>query len=292
MDVAIPDIGLGCANLLQISLPEFIEVAGEAGFRRITARPYAYAQALAAGWTDADLRDRLDRYGITVTMIDALTSALPGIPAAADLDPAVRARLPADVVDPPDEETCIRTALGLGASILNVTHYMGRPTAPDVLGATLAGVCRRCAPLGITVCVEFIPESGIPDLPAARAVVEACGQPNCAILLDVFHLDRSGGSVDDIARLPPDALAGIQLSDRARPAPGTAHVPLGGRRLPGQGDLPLREVVAAALANSPGATVDIEVLNDDLRAMPATRAAEVLAEAARAWREERRPGPV
>jgi sugar phosphate isomerase/epimerase len=284
VSLVVPDIGLGCANLLQLSLPEFIDTAGDAGFRRITVRPYAYAQALADGWTEADLRDRLSRHEITVTMIDALSSALPGIPDAGDLDPSVRARLPADVSEPPDEDTCIRTATALGAPILNVTHYLGSPQPIDVLGAALAGVCLRCAALAVSVCVEFVPESGIPDLQTARAVVEACGQPNCAILLDLFHLDRSGGTVDDIHDLPPDSLAGIQLSDRHRPGHGTSHVPLSGRRLPGEGEMPLSELVAAGLANSPGATVDIEVLNDELRSLPAGQAAAALAAAARSWR--------
>jgi hypothetical protein len=30
----IPDIGLGCGNLLQASLPELIDVATKSGFRR------------------------------------------------------------------------------------------------------------------------------------------------------------------------------------------------------------------------------------------------------------------
>ena len=48
--------------------------------------------------------------------------------------------------------------------------------------------------------------------------MDACGEPNACVLLDVFHLDRSGGTVDDVRRLPPGAIAGIQLSDRIRPA--------------------------------------------------------------------------
>ena len=57
-----------------------------------------------------------------------------------------------------------------------------------------------------------------------------------------------------------------------------------GRLLPGEGELPLRELVEAALENSPDATLDIEVLNDELRAMPAADAAMRLAESARVWR--------
>jgi sugar phosphate isomerase/epimerase len=61
-------------------------------------------------------------------------------------------------------------------------------------------------------------------------------------------------------------------------------VPLGGRRLPGDGELPLHELVEAALDNSPAATLDLEVLNDELRGLPPDGAAARLAAAARAWR--------
>jgi sugar phosphate isomerase/epimerase len=283
MTVGMPEIGLGCANLLRASLPEFIDAAERAGFRRITVRPYAFARALDAGWTEAALRERLADAGIAVTMIDALTHALPGTPRYAELDPDVQVRLPPDLVHPPDEATCFRAATALGASIVNVTHYLGRPLALPVLADAVGGVCRRAAPLGLRVCLEFIPDSGLRDLPFAQSVVDACGEPNAGLLLDVFHLDRSGGTVDDVRRLPPDAIAGIQLSDRTRTAPGTGHVPLSGRLLPGEGELPLGELVEAALLNSPAATLDIEVLNDELASLPFDEAATRLAAAANAW---------
>jgi sugar phosphate isomerase/epimerase len=284
MTIVVPDIGLGCANLLQDPLPEFIDAAERAGFRRITVRPYTFVQALEDGWTEAALQRRLADAGIVVTMIDALTIALPGTPSPRDLDAGVRARLPPDVFDPPDEATCLRAATALGASIVNVVHYMGPPVPVDMLAVAVGGICRRAAPLGLRICLEFFPGSGIPDLPFALSVVEACGEANAAVLLDVFHLDRSGGTVDDVRRLPQGAIAGIQLSDRTPPPPGTAHVPLSGRQLPGEGRLPLRELVGAALANNPLATLDIEVLNDELRDLPSGERAVRLADAVTAWR--------
>jgi sugar phosphate isomerase/epimerase len=278
----VPDIGLGCANLLSATLPEFIDAAERAGFRRITVRPYAFVQSLDAGWTEAGLQRRLADAGIAVTMIDAITDALPGALELADA--SVRSRLPPDALAPVPEAECLRTATVLGASIVNVTHYMGRSLPVEVAADAVGAVCRRAAPLGLHLCLEFFPDSGLPDLKFAQAVVDACGEPNAGVLLDVFHLDRSGGTVDDVRRLPPGSIAGIQLSDRRRPPPGTAHVPLSGRLLPGDGELPLRELVEAALENSPDATIDVEVLNDELRALPIDDAAARLADAAREWR--------
>jgi sugar phosphate isomerase/epimerase len=278
MTVALPELGLGTAHFLQLTLPAFIDVADRAGFHRMSARPYAFAQALADGWTEADLKRRLDDAGIAVTMIDGLADAFPGTLDRADAD--VRSRLPADVLDPPDEAMVFRAATALGASVVNVGHYLGASLPVEVLADALGGVCRRAAEHGLRLCLEFFPDSGLPDLPFAQRVVEACGEPNVGVLLDVFHLDRSGGTVEDVRRLPPGAIPGIQISDRKRPPPGTPHVAMSGRLMPGEGELPLRQLVEAALENSPDATIDLEVLNDELRGLPPDEAAARLAAAA------------
>jgi sugar phosphate isomerase/epimerase len=259
-------------------------VAARAGFKRVTVSPYAFEKALEAGWSEQALERKVAAAGLTVTMIDALSGALPGTPRAADLDPGVRPLLPPEALDPPDEQTCFRAASALGASVVNVTHYMGRLVPVDALAEALAGVCRRAAPIGLRVCLEAIPNSGVPDLAFAQSIVDACGEHNAAVLLDVFHFDRAGSTIHDIQFLPRGAIAGIQLSDRRRPPPGTPHVPMSGRLLPGEGELPLREWVEAALANSPEATVDLEVLNDELRGLPADEAAACLAASATTWR--------
>ena len=281
--MVIPDIGLGCGNLLRATLPELIDAAGKNGFRRITARPYTFAAALRDGHTEDSLRRQLTDQGIEVTMIDALTHALPGIPPPESLDPATRAAMPPEVLDPPDEETVWRTAEELGAPIVNVTHYLGVPVPIEQLAEAISGICRRARGRGLQIALEFIPDTGLPNLPFTQAVVEACGEPNCKITLDFFHLDRSGGTVEDVRRLPPNAIAGVQISDRVPPPPGTPYVPLRGRCMPGEGRLPLHDLVHATFENSPGATLDIEVLNAELSSLPIDEAAARLAAGARSW---------
>jgi sugar phosphate isomerase/epimerase len=278
----LPDIGLGTANLLKTPLPEFIDIAARHGFRRISVRPYAFAEALRQGHTEAGLRQRLRDAGIEVTMIDGLNHGLPGVPSPDTLEASVRALMPPDVLEPPDQETCLRAASALGAKILNLVAYRGQVVPVEQMAEAIGATCRRAAELGLQVAMEFLPESGIPDIDHARRLWEACNEPNCGILLDVFHLGRSGGTVDSVSRLAPGTIAAIQISDRQ--ASDGEHVPFGGRLMPGQGTLPLAAVVSAALENNPNATVDIEVLNAELVALPADEAARQLAAAASAWR--------
>jgi sugar phosphate isomerase/epimerase len=280
----LPEIGLGCANVLRASLPDLIEAAEHSGFRRITAHPYGFAAALGSGWTEVALRRRLEEAGLEVTMIDALADVFPGQRLRDGLAPDVRAALPPAVLDAPSQETGFRAAKALGAPLVAVNHYLGAPTPLENLAEALGQVCRRAGERGLTVCVEPIPGTGIPDLATGQALVESCDEANARVLLDVFHHDRSGGTIDDVRSLPTGAIAAVQLSDCVQSTRGSVHVPLAGRLMPGDGHLPLRDLVTAALVNNPSATIDVEVLNQELAALPPDEVARGLAAAVERWR--------
>jgi hypothetical protein len=56
-----------------------------------------------------------------------------------------------------------------------------------------------------------------------------------------------------------------------------------GRKMPGEGQLPLAELVEAALTNSPGITIEAEVFNDELRALSMDGAAARIAAGVKTW---------
>ena len=58
-----------------------------------------------------------------------------------------------------------------------------------------------------------------------------------------------------------------------------------GRSLPGEGELPLGEIIAAALANNPAITIELEVFSEELREMPLDAAAARVASAVEVWKE-------
>jgi sugar phosphate isomerase/epimerase len=278
------EIGLCCGMVLQASLPELIETAARHGFPTITARPYTFAAALERGFTERTLRRLLAETGVRVTMVDALTQGLPGVPPPQSLDPALRSILPPDTLDPPDEETCLRSAEALEARYVNVSLFRGRRVPLAEMAEAVGGLCRRAARRGLKVALEFYPDSGLPDLDYTLAVIQSCGEPNCAITLDTWHLARSGGTAEDVRRMPAGVIAGLQLSDRIAPPPDTPYMPMSGRSMPGEGELPLGEVVRAALANTPGISGEVEVLNAELSALPTDLIAAQTAAAITRWR--------
>ncbi|MGA3124298.1 MAG: TIM barrel protein [Polyangiaceae bacterium] len=87
--------------------------------------------------------------------------------------------------------------------------------------------------------------------------------PNCRLLVDVFHVIRSGLDATWIASLPRNAIGWVHLSDAGaeiyerRPD----DVP---REMPGDGVLPLRELIAAIEETGYLGPFSVEVLNDRL----------------------------
>ena len=94
------------------------------------------------------------------------------------------------------------------------------------------------------------------------------GRPNGAILADNLHLDRAGGdAIEVLGRLDPALLPYAQLCDApASPADssrrGLFSDARDGRRLLGEGELPIREFLAALPAALP---LSLEIRSRDLR---------------------------
>jgi sugar phosphate isomerase/epimerase len=255
----VTELELCCMTVRQASLPELIDLAAANGFRSTTTTTRLYERA---GATDAELRSRLDGAGVRIGYIDGLSSPLPGTP------------------DGATEEACFDMADALGTHAVNVVHFRGPPVPFEEMADAIGPLAERAAARGIRLLLEFLPGTGIPDFPAACALARAAGPERVGVMLDTWHLARSGGSPD---LLTPDAVAlvrGLQISDRRRSQDAEPELTMGGRYLPGQGQLPLVEILHPVLDVHPELPVGIEVINDELRAMSAADAASVVGDAA------------
>lgn len=96
------------------------------------------------------------------------------------------------------------------------------------------------------VC-EFAPILTLRDLSMALDAVRHVNRPNFRLLIDTMHLGRTGGTAADLAALDPALVGYVQLAD-APLAPSTtdyAQEALFDRMTPGEGDLPLADMLAA-----------------------------------------------
>ena len=270
------EIGLCWGTLERASLVELIEAAGRHGFPTLSVSPKLLGEALELGFTPEVLRRRLVDAGVRVRVIDAIAFGLPRSPR-----PAMSSR----VCSLSDEATCFRAAEILGAPIVNVVHHHGKPALHAQTVDALGGISRRAAARGLQIVTEFIPGSGLPTLAAAAELAEAVNAPNFSILLDTWHLARSGGTHQDVRELRTGALGAMQLCDRTELPPGRSCPRLWGRDLPGEGQLRLYELVHAARQNQPSLTFEIEVFSEELRTLEIDEAAASASWATEAWRQ-------
>jgi len=136
----------------------------------------------------------------------------------------------------------IMSELGI-TRINSVSFETDRVRSFDQLGvlAEMAGAH------GIETMIEFVPTFGIADLATAQAAVNHVGRDNFKILIDTMHVGRSGARAQDIAALDPGVIGYVQLCDALRvpKIPDYLEEAMYERMVPGEGELPLREMLAA-----------------------------------------------
>ena len=120
----------------------------------------------------------------------------------------------------------------------------------------LAALCELASPYGIRAHLEFMPWTDVPNLATALRVVDSSGS---GVLIDAFHLNRSGGASSDVP-VGNSRFGYIQLCDIAGPIPADMDEILRearrDRRYPGEGDCDLVALLRRLPSNMP---VSIEV---------------------------------
>ena len=144
----------------------------------------------------------------------------------------------------------------------------------ETVAEHFAGLCDRAAVFGADVHIEFAPESGVPDLASAWAMVQLAGRPNGGILFDTWHFHRSGSSAELLASIPGDRIMAVQVSDAGPEIIGSMwEDTLHHRLLPGDGCIDLAGVRRILTGTGGLGLVGPEVFSDDLAAMAPADAA-------------------
>ena len=141
-----------------------------------------------------------------------------------------------------------------GAIVARVLQVVGWDDVVDRAVENLALVADLAADAGLGVVVEFMPYSQTKTLGDALHLVTEIGRPNVKLLLDSLHLFRSGGSVAEVAAVDPWRFGVIQLSDASAKAPAYEDLrpeSIGNRLVPGTGEFPLYELLAALPVDLP-----------------------------------------
>jgi len=147
-----------------------------------------------------------------------------------------------------------RPALALGAELgarRAVTHVFIEDDALVV--ERLGRFCELAEAEGMKVSSEFCPLTrGNPSLARATWLVDQVGRDSFGIGVDALHVVRSGATAADIAKLPPRYFGIVQICDAQGAHVSSDYIKdVHNREVPGQGDLPLHDLLSAVPAAMP-----------------------------------------
>jgi len=133
---------------------------------------------------------------------------------------------------------------------------------------------------GVRLAVEFNSQAEqLNTLARMREVMVTAGHPRCGLLLDTYHLWRSGATLRDVDDLRRDELVYVQFSDvpaSVEPGKVTDRLP------PGRGVVPFKEFFALVDAKGYRGFMSYEAPNPAAWARPADDVAREALEATRA----------
>lgn len=149
-----------------------------------------------------------------------------------------------------DRAAALDIVAELGARRVNAVSM-----EPDVTRTfdQLAVLAEMVNARGMRFSVEFAPPNAINTLAGAVAVIDHIGRDRCQVLLDAMHFFRSGSTLDDLTKLDRSLIGYAQLCDAPRISRGESYMQeaMFARLVPGAGELPLREWIAALPADVP-----------------------------------------
>jgi sugar phosphate isomerase/epimerase len=256
---ATREVGIDHLTMLDVSPPELVRVAREAGFDAISPRVTAstpseepWLMTPGSPMLEETAR-RLDDTGIRALSVEVV-------------------RIGPDT-SREDYETTLEAGARLGARYVTVN---GDDPDMERVGETFAALTADARPYGLRPVIEPIPYTHVSNLDEAAHIAEHSG--GGGILLDALHFRRFGGSVEQLHSLDPKLLSYAQLCDAPLAPPSgllrPRKLPRGQstdgtdlqlesramRLLPGDGELPLAEFLAVLPEGMP-VSVEAPVLS-------------------------------
>ena len=162
-------------------------------------------------------------------------------------------------------------AAALGAHHVKVGNIPGTPCDLAQVTERFAELCEVAANHhDATIVYELMPfDVNVHSLDAALAVVEGADAPNGGLAIDTWHMSKLGIQPDDLRRIPERFLSWVELSDgRYENMPDPIDETVNHRRLPGEGEFPIRAYVEVCREIGYDGPWGVEVLSEELRALP------------------------
>ena len=247
------------------SFPEHVEAAAAGGFTSMAIAVETYDEAIAAGMTVSDIKALAEDNGVPLRHLDTCT-AWASIRVPSDAPPEMVSRF--DVSLDRTLDAC--EALGI-TNILATAGYPMDAIPQDELVRGFSEFCKLTDERGMWVDLEFMPFLGMPDLASAWSILEPAAPTNAGLMIDTWHFAKSGSSLELLRSIPGHYLRSVQLSDGFIRQRGESLLDdtLSWREFPGQGELPVLEILQVVAEVGQLTNLGQEVFSERANAMDA-----------------------
>jgi len=250
-----------CASTVdKVPMRERIEIAARAGYDGFGFRPGHAQRAVADGYTFAEIQSDIRAHGLEVFELGFLSDWW--LPNGEN----------ADSIEHERALHRLKRYYG-GRHMMTISGPLD--DGVDAVAERFAGVCRRAAEYKLKVALEFLPWTDVHTIEQAWEIVEKAGEPNGSVVMDTWHFFRGGSTFDQLRKVPAGRISVIQLSDGPLGDVGDElDATFRRRRIAGEGEFDLAGLFAVLKETGVNAPIGVEVLNDELRALPPEEAAQ------------------
>jgi sugar phosphate isomerase/epimerase len=250
-------------------LAEVLRATKAAGWNAVELRRIDFTRCFEAGMTNAHVLDMVRTSGLKTACVGTEYGLI-------FAKGAERERL-LKVLD----ETCAN-AVSLGCDLVMIAPGQNPPGPLAEAAANFRAGGEIAKKHGVRFALEFNSAHGvINSLETGAKVVELADHPHCGLLLDAYHMERSGSGGRGFEGYPAERIFAFQYSDVPDGPRSTANRPTD-RLPPGKGKVRWREVFELLAEKGYKGYLSYEAPNPDYWARPPLEVAREAVEATRA----------
>jgi sugar phosphate isomerase/epimerase len=163
----------------------------------------------------------------------------------------------------------LRAAEALGARHIKIgADFDGGPFEPERMAPHLAELARQAADAGTRVALEPMPFTNVRTPFQGLELVDLVDHRAAGLCIDIWHVERVGVPVAEVARIPGHRIVAVEPDDAPRePEQDLLPDTFAGRRFPGEGDFDVAGFVRAIRATGFDGAFGVEMLSTAFRAL-------------------------
>jgi sugar phosphate isomerase/epimerase len=172
------------------------------------------------------------------------------------------------------------------AQLFQPHHLQVQGDYPDTFedaAAEIKKIAQLAHQHNVRVAIEFVGDKNICTANDALRLTHVSGEDNVGVQVDIWHHVRGANDWSMIEELPHDLIYSVQFDDGPKNPRSTNYTEdtIRYRSLPGEGEFDIPRFLNLVYGPNIDLPLSVEVISDDLLALPVSQSAQLMAAATR-----------